>query len=98
MKSCVRVQWDPERGLVEEGLGILPYRSLQVGLGGEAVGRYVDEWIVGIRDVTGLMREVGRLVGEGRMEEAREMVPVEEEYVLPVEVARVIGVTGTEEI
>jgi hypothetical protein len=45
----VRVQWDPERSL---RLGVLPYRSLQVGLSGAAVDRYVDDWIVGITDVT----------------------------------------------
>ncbi|EEQ83448.1 uncharacterized protein BDCG_00253 [Blastomyces dermatitidis ER-3] len=87
-ESPVRVQWDPERDFEFRAL---EYRSLQVGLKGEAVDRYVDEWIVGIRDVTGLMREVGRLAGEGRLDEAREMMPVEEEYVLPADVARVIG-------
>jgi hypothetical protein len=51
MKSSpVRVQWDPERSL---HLTELPYRSLQVGLGGESVGRYVDEWVTGLTDVTG---------------------------------------------
>src|SRR3954447_8281522 len=40
-ESPVRVQWDPERSL---RLAELPYRSLQVGLGGEAVPRYADKW------------------------------------------------------
>ncbi|BCJ53663.1 hypothetical protein Asp14428_51380 [Actinoplanes sp. NBRC 14428] len=53
--SPVRVQWDPERSL---GLAPLPYRSLQLGLGGEAVRRYVDEWTVSITDVTALAREI----------------------------------------
>ncbi len=35
--SPVRIQWDPERSLTP-----LPHRSLQVGLGGKAVRRYVD--------------------------------------------------------
>jgi hypothetical protein len=47
--SPVRIQWDPERS---PALSPLPYRSLQVGLSGVAVDRYVDEWIVGITDVT----------------------------------------------
>lgn len=34
-----RVQWDPERDL---HLNRLPYRSLQLGLAGEAARRYVD--------------------------------------------------------
>jgi uncharacterized protein DUF4291 len=54
-RSPVRVQWDPERSLQ---LGALPYRSLQLGLGGEAVDRYVDEWTVAIRDVTDLTRKI----------------------------------------
>jgi len=41
--SPARVQWDPERSLQ---LQALPYRSLQLGLSGEAVDRYVDEWTV----------------------------------------------------
>jgi hypothetical protein len=53
--SPVRVQWDPERGV---DLQPLAYRSLQVGLSGEAVTRYVDEWTVSITDVTPLARAV----------------------------------------
>ncbi|QTR06439.1 DUF4291 family protein, partial [Saccharothrix algeriensis] len=50
------VQWDPERSL---RLGPLGHRSLQVGLAGDAVRRYVEEWITAITDVTDLMRAVG---------------------------------------
>lgn len=49
--SPVRIQWDPERSAT---LQPLPYRSLQMGLSGPAVDRYVDEWTVGITDVTSL--------------------------------------------
>ncbi|OAX80242.1 hypothetical protein ACJ72_05428 [Emergomyces africanus] len=66
-------------------------KKIRIGLKGEAVDRYVDEWIVGMRDVTGLMEEVGRLVSQGKLEEAEEKIPVEEEYVLPAAVAGVIG-------
>jgi hypothetical protein len=54
-RSPVRVQWDPERSIQ---LGALPYRSLQLGLGGEAVPRYVDEWTVSISDVTALAHRI----------------------------------------
>jgi hypothetical protein len=54
-RSPVRVQWDPERSIQ---LQPLPYRSLQLGLSGTAVRRYVEEWIVGISDVTALARQV----------------------------------------
>lgn len=39
-QAPTRVQWDPERDLQ---LQPLPYRSLQLGLSGEAVQRYADE-------------------------------------------------------
>jgi len=54
-RSPVRVQWDPERSLQ---LNALPYRSLQLGLSGEAADRYADEWTVAIRDVTDLARKI----------------------------------------
>ncbi|WP_257001639.1 DUF4291 domain-containing protein, partial [Streptomyces albidoflavus] len=49
--SPARVQWDPER---DWRLQPLPYRALQLGLSGEAVRRYADEWLVSVVDVTGL--------------------------------------------
>ncbi|MFJ4410482.1 DUF4291 domain-containing protein [Streptomyces sp. NPDC088910] len=72
-----RVQWDPERDV---RLRPLPYRSLQLGLSGEAVREYADTWIVGIRDVTPLAREVHRLVGAGDVEGAERLVPEERAY------------------
>ncbi|MEU7715511.1 DUF4291 domain-containing protein [Micromonospora chalcea] len=85
--SPVRVQWDPERSL---RLAPLPYRSLQVGLSGEAVHRYVDEWVLGLTDVTGLARSVhGRLI-DGDEVGAAALLPVERPYPLPDEVARIV--------
>lgn len=48
-RSNVRVQWDPERDINGHPLG---YRSLQLGLRGEAVRQYVDRWITDITDIT----------------------------------------------
>ncbi|WP_175407323.1 DUF4291 domain-containing protein [Streptomyces sp. TRM64462] len=70
-----RVQWDPERDL---RLQPLPYRSLQLGLSGEAAWRYADEWTVAIRDVTPLAHEVCALVRAGEADAARRLLPVEE--------------------
>jgi hypothetical protein len=72
-----RVQWDPERDL---RLNPLPYRSLQLGLSGEAAARYADEWIVGIEDVTPLAREIHGLVKAGELGRAGELLPVERPY------------------
>ncbi|MEU1215882.1 DUF4291 domain-containing protein [Streptomyces sp. NPDC005790] len=69
-----RVQWDPERDL---HLNPLPYRSLQLGLSGEAARRYADEWTVSVRDVTPLAREVHAAVRAGERERAAALLPVE---------------------
>ncbi|WP_330317474.1 DUF4291 domain-containing protein [Streptomyces platensis] len=75
-----RVQWDPERDL---GLRALPYRSLQLGLSGEASRRYADEWTVAIRDVTPLAREVRALVRAGETAAAAALLPEERPYPAP---------------
>jgi hypothetical protein len=75
--SPARVQWDPERNLK---LAPLPYRSLQLGLSGEASARYADEWTVSIRDVTPLAREIHGLVRAGDLDAARSRLPEERPY------------------
>lgn len=75
--SPARVQWDPERDL---HLRTLPYRSLQLGLSGEAARRYADEWTVSIRDVTPLAREIHALVGAGDPDSAARLLPRERPY------------------
>jgi Domain of unknown function (DUF4291) len=87
-QSPVRVQWDPERSL---RLAELPYRSLQVGLSGEVVGRYADEWITGLADVTDLARDICSRLDEGDDEAAAELLPRERVYPLPAEVAARLG-------
>jgi hypothetical protein len=83
-ESPVRVQWDPERSL---RLAALPYRSLQVGLSGVAVHRYVDDWLVRLTDVTPLVREIHELVLAGDDDTATALLPIEEEYPLPADIA-----------
>ena len=73
-RAPARVQWDPERDL---RLQPLPYRSLQLGLSGEAVRRYADEWTVAIRDVTPLAHEVHALVSRGELDSATRLLPQE---------------------
>jgi hypothetical protein len=81
-RSPARVQWDPERDL---HLRPLPYRSLQLGLSGEAVRRYADEWIVAVTDVTPLARTVHAHVRAGELDAARALLPDERPY--PVDVS-----------
>lgn len=79
-RAPTRVQWDPERDL---RLQPLPYRSLQLGLSGEAARRYADEWTVAIRDVTPLARSIQALVSAGDLDSAARLLPQERPY--PVE-------------
>ncbi|MGW1215404.1 DUF4291 domain-containing protein [Streptomyces sp. NPDC002499] len=78
-RAPARVQWDPERDL---RLQPLPYRSLQLGLSGEAVRRYADEWTVGICDVTPLVHEIHSLVSDGDQDSAARLLPRERPYLV----------------
>jgi hypothetical protein len=88
--SPVRVQWDPERSL---GLAPLPYRSLQVGLSGPAVDRYVDEWIVDVTDATASACKIRDLLRVGDEAAATAALPVELPYALPAEIAARVAAT-----
>ncbi|MER5964458.1 DUF4291 domain-containing protein [Streptomyces sp. NPDC002057] len=79
-EAPARVQWDPERDL---NLRPLPYRSLQLGLSGEAARRYADEWTVSVTDVTPLAHRVRDLVRAGDVDGARPLLPREEPYPEP---------------
>ncbi|MGW5675172.1 DUF4291 domain-containing protein [Streptomyces sp. NPDC003860] len=86
--SPVRVQWDPERDL---GLNPLPHRAIQVGLSGEAVEHYVDDWITAVRDVTPLAHEVHAAVVAGDRAAAEALLPVERPYPLPADLVERVG-------
>jgi hypothetical protein len=86
--SPVRVQWDPERDVALERL---EHRAIQVGLGGESVNRYVDEWITGIEDVTPLAREIAVLVKARDLASASRLVPEERPLKLSAAAAAAVG-------
>ncbi|MEU5941415.1 DUF4291 domain-containing protein [Micromonospora sp. NPDC047548] len=88
--SDVRVQWDPERSL---RLAPLPYRSLQLGLARAAADRYVDEWLVGLTDVTATARKIQALLDAGDDRAAAALLPEERPYPLPAELAATVGAT-----
>lgn len=75
--SPVRIQWDPERDLHHNPL---EHRSIQIGLGGEAVHRYVNEWIHAITDVTAEAQAIKALVDADHLDDARERLPQERPY------------------
>jgi hypothetical protein len=76
-ETPARVQWDPERDLL---LRPLPYRSLQLGLGGEAARRYADEWLLAITDVTAPATEIHARVRAGDLDGAAALLPDEPPY------------------
>jgi hypothetical protein len=78
--SPVRVQWDPERDL---HLRPLPHRAIQIGLSGEAVSLYVNQWIENITDITGLASDIHEMVKRGLFDRAKEKLPVERVYSCP---------------
>lgn len=76
-RSEVRVQWDPDRDLTGR---VLEHRAIQVGLRGLCVRRYVNEWVLGVEDVTALTCAIGQAVQNRTPLPA---VPNEREYPLP---------------
>jgi hypothetical protein len=86
-RSSVRHQWDPERYLT---LGKHPYRrAIQIGISGWVVEKYVNEWIIGLEEVT----ELAHLVKAAK-EKRQEFPPVPEERVYEVdeELAQRLGI------
>ena len=73
----VRIQWDPERSLKLEPL---PHRSIQIGLTGEAVPRYVNEWIQNISEITDVAQEIHALIAQDKLAAAQSLLPPERVY------------------
>lgn len=86
--SPVRVQWDPERSVQ---LAALPWRAIQIGISGPAVDMFVDEWILGIEDLTPSVHEMRVLLAANETETVEQMLPVEGPYPISSELARRIG-------
>jgi len=87
-RSPVRVQWDPERDLL---LQPLPYRAIQIGLSREAVELYVNKWIHRITDVTPVAHAIHDLVKLGRLDEARDRLPIEQQYPISIKIVSILG-------
>jgi hypothetical protein len=86
--SPVRVQWDPDRSLTGDRLA---RRAIQIGLSGEAVRRYCEEWIRSIVDITGTVLRLGKLAGVGRITDAALGLPAELVYPLSPALTQRIG-------
>jgi hypothetical protein len=85
-RSRVRCQWDPDRNLRD---GKLEHRAIQLGVSSDFVYRYVNEWIVGVEDVTELAHEIRYAV---RAKSAKlPAVPEERHYPVSESVRRDLG-------
>lgn len=92
-KALVHVQWDPERSIRGASLG---HRSIQVGLSRHVIRRYVDEWVVDIKDYTPMVRKMYELLQSGRAEKAGELLPEERPYPVADEIGKRLGVGGSD--
>ena len=75
--SDVRVQWDPEKDLNGNNLS---YRSLQLGLRGQALYDYVNDWIVEINDITDYVKELNSYRLEQK--DINDLLPKEKVYLI----------------
>jgi Domain of unknown function (DUF4291) len=73
----VRIQWDPEKDIFSNPL---PYRSIQIGLSGIAVEKYILEWVQSIHDITGYCKNIQQLINANEVNQARELLPLEKLY------------------
>ncbi|KAJ8121367.1 hypothetical protein ONZ43_g2161 [Nemania bipapillata] len=88
----VRVQWDPERDV---RLGVLPFRSIQIGIGGEASKTWAESMIVSIEDVTEKARALKKALEENPEIEEENLselgiVPRERVYDLPDDLREIL--------
>lgn len=68
LNSPVRIQWDPEKDIL---LQPLPYRSIQIGLTGVAVEKYISDWICQIDDITPYCKNIHQLITENKIKQAK---------------------------
>ena len=73
----VRLQWDPDRDI---HLRKMARRAIQIGLAGDALRRYVNEWITKITDITPDVHVIREVVSNGHDYDIKNRLPVEEVY------------------
>lgn len=76
-ESDVRVQWDPEKDVDGNNLS---YRSLQLGLRGQTLYEYVNDWIVGLTDITDYVKELNTYRLEQK--DITDLLPKEKIYLI----------------
>ncbi|MEB3280224.1 MAG: DUF4291 domain-containing protein [Lyngbya sp.] len=92
--SEVRLQWDPDHNPVGDKL---ERRAIQLGLRGEFLKKYAQEWIVEIEDISNFVREQYQVICGGDWRDLK--TPTETVYpVASVEVSQKLGLSKLEKI
>lgn len=65
-KSSVRLQWDPDHG---PSGAPLERRAIQLGLRGQAVEKYVRDWVLGIEDISEFVEQQRRAIVAGKLDQ-----------------------------
>jgi hypothetical protein len=73
--SSVRLQWDPDHDPFGHKL---ERKAIQLGLRGESLKRYVEEWIMEIEDISAFVAEQRRFINERELHQLQ--VPYEKVY------------------
>jgi len=85
--SPVRIQWDPEKDIHLEKMD---YKSIQVGLSGEAIEKYANDWVIAIEDITPKCSEIFEILSQGKEEQATQLLPKEGLYPISDEIKEII--------
>lgn len=83
--SEIRCQFDPDRDIYGNPEQV---RAIQLGLRGEAVNRYINEWIVRITDITDEVKYLKNLRDENIS--IIDKLPVETEYPVSSEIKKIL--------
>lgn len=89
-KNPIRIQWDPERDFQLNKM--LSQRTIQIGIKQPFVTRYVNEWIVKIKEVTDLAHEIKQLSEQNLFDKIKRICPEETLFKIPNEIKNQIGI------
>lgn len=85
----VRIQWDPDRDVYLEKM---QRRTIQIGLSGEALKKYIHDWIISIEDITNYVKVLKFLIDKGAIDECINQLPKENVYHIDQKIALHIGI------
>ncbi len=89
-KAKVHIQWDPERSIRNTKL---EYRTIQVGISRHLIEEFNDTWIKEIIDYTPLVKKINHLRKNGKIKEAKRLLPHEKNYPVSSEIKNRIGIS-----